>query len=284
MIEDVTDRVILTFLSCMGTFDNICKTITGRKDESGKIIYHILDFYRTNLGLLARLAAQQTNGDPDAHSRRVLRSSSNSKRRRIDSHEYTANKLLGRVLTCIVFNINWKETLPAHGELLEGILYTIIHHAGRVLSVAMFGEVVADSDLIGHITKSTSLDQLLSNVTNKSENRYIIQILHSALGGVSKKTLFVNVLQARKADKHARASASDLIGKARTILQNTLVKAMSAVDVGEQLEEPVTLVDDVDRRSKDDDFGIYGASWYVGKMWDLIGWDVSTFEEEFGRK
>lgn len=285
MIELIADRIIYRFLSCVVAFDNICKTISGRK-ERGKIIYCISDFYRTNLSLLHKISEKQSKRVVSYP--RTARPGSSSTRRRVDTSEFTANKQLGRILAGIVFNIDWNPESITHGELLEGIQYSIINHAGRVLSVALFGEVVSDSKLPGHITQASTIEQLLQNTPHKSETRYIIQILHNARGGVQRRTEFANILNARTPtttnevmDRALLSEAAvDLVGKANAILKNTLVKSVLDFDAGERLHIPAAEVDDVDRLCKDDNYGLYGASWFIGKMWELVGWDLSKIEFE----
>jgi hypothetical protein len=234
-------------------------------------------FFNKALNLLQTISSLQAE-EEEVRDRRRLR----NKRAKTEGGEYAVNKYLARALSAVVSNLDWKVGKPGHGEVLEGILFSILEHTGRLLSSAVFSEHVAKSMNPGNITQGKAP----SNPSMaKLESRYIVQILHAALGGSEKKELVAKVLASDRKDLDPLKRMSslapsssftrDLVSKSKMLIQSTLLKGAVGGDNLASLELPappgeesnfsVEAADKVER---------YGPEWLVEIVWALIGWDM----------
>lgn len=272
VLKHITDQVVVAFLSCFRALEVMCETIVGR-NQKGSIIMQMSMFFRRSLQTLHAMSILQIKQESTNYEREGLSTHAQDK-----DIEYAASKYLTKALSTIIYNIDWQINVPLHSELLEAIEYEIIHRVSVLLSIVWFDEHVANSNHLGNTTKgSTEPSSAHENIVSKNELRYIIDILFNALGGAGKRDLFARVIMSGKSD-----TAGDLLKKAKRLLVNTLEKTGFGRDIGQTLLSPATsgdlpqpLVTTVTER--------YSSDWYVEKVWELIGWDVTTDDDDMAR-
>lgn len=276
ILRQISDQIILSFLSSFSALNELCRTILGR-NKRGKLIYQMTMFFNKSLDLLHTLSSLQVEHEEMTDNRCLRR-----KRVRAEETEYAANKYIARTLAAIVYNLEWNPNQPVHSELLEGILYVVLEHTGRLLSEAVFDEHVAASKNPANITDSKGIP--VADGLSKYEMRYVIQILQNTLGGRDKKDLFLYVLAAGKKDlgDQERLSGSgtisvppsNLLAKAKVLLQSTLLKTALGCNELETLKLPSVPADALEFSVNESTGKEYGSDWFLEAVWALIGWDL----------
>lgn len=273
LLQRVMRHVGVSFLACFKAFNELCNTIPGRSKKS-ELVYQLVLFFSKSLDFLRTLSNLQ--GETEKAQTHQMR---RNKKARLEEGEYAINKYLAKMLASVSYSLEWKASHPGHSDLLEGILFSVLEHTGRLLSEAVFDEHVATSNNPGNITKESASG---CKQAARIEARYIVQVLHAALGGNEKKDLVAQVLAAgkrtsgslRQGSAHGVFSA-DLLIKAKKLLQSTLMK--SAVG-GEELETLRLPTPPVERTTLPAAKGAgverYGSDWLVETVWALIGWDL----------
>ncbi|CZR57302.1 uncharacterized protein PAC_07191 [Phialocephala subalpina] len=274
--QQVMNQSALAFLACLTAIDDLCRTIPGRANKA-EIVYRMVMIFKQGLNLL-----QTVNDDQGAHQAihegHSTRHKSH-KRQRIDEGEFLVNKYLTKALAGIAHNAQWKVHQPAHSEILEGLLSSILEHTGRLVSEAVFGEHVATSNLPGNITRDGG--PVVRGFT-RPEARYIVEVLHATTGTGTRSGLITQMLAAGKTPLNSNLRTSNpnspdffgnLLSKAKELLQSTLMKsAVGGADLdGLRLPTPppeMSIVSDVADMEK------YGKDWLIEMVWGLIGWDL----------
>jgi len=179
-------------------------------------------------------------------------------------------------------HMQWQIGQPGHKDLLEGILFFILEHIGRLVSHAVFDEHVATSDQLANITKPSPK---LSSKASKLETRYMIKILAAALGGTgARKDLVSHILaeeisgtnmyiSSRKPSGHS----TEMLAKARKKIQCSLLKSVLGDGVAEGTTISKPYFPEVEATSlpaMDENGEKYGMDWLLGSVWALIGWDM----------
>ncbi len=277
LLQHVLDQVGLSFLACFNALHELCRSIYGRTKKP-EIIYQLVMFFKKSLLLLHTVFKQQAESEA---IHRHLR----EKSARQDVREYTVNKCLVKIIISILFAIAWDVHQPGHSEILEGVLFCILDHVGRLVSEATFGEHVSASDNPGNITKSAAGPQV--NEVSKIQARYMVQILHAALGGSSRRELVAKVLAAGKTNENATPRnfpssgpgllASDLLSKPKLLLRSTMMQSAVGGLNQESLGLPSPPTEEtILRDEEEENMEEYGADWLIETIWAMIGWDLIT--------
>lgn len=234
------------------------------------------------MDLLQTISTQQAEHEAEQVSHR-LRIPAKRAKPSENKDEYAINKYITSALSSIASSLNWKVAKPGHRDLLEGILFSILEHTGRLLSCAIFKEHVALSKSPANITKGKKIN---APDTIKFESHHVVQILYAALGGSQRRDLVSRILASEREDSGAPnvlrdRSANplkDLVDKARKLVQSTLVKSAVGGEEFESLKWPAApAMDDVaivESGIRMGDVNKYGSEWLIDMVWALIGWDM----------
>jgi hypothetical protein len=259
-------QLALSFRSCVEALNTLCRTILGRQKRF-EIVYRLVNFFSRSLDHLHTICNIQAENEL---ATRKLR----HKRQKTES-EYAINKYMTGMLTN-VSQVDWKVGQAAHSEVLEGILFSILNHTGRLLSNAVFKEHVSTSDRVGNITKGGT--EILPGAA-KLETRCIVPILHAALGkSTTRKELIARVLAERATDGSVKMQTPshrrNLILKARKMIQSSLVKSAVGGEALQSLRTP----NRPEEGQYTSDFVVpvdmYGSEWLLESVWALIGWEL----------
>jgi hypothetical protein len=234
-------------------------------------------FFNKALKLLHSICKMQAESEVVRDNQRPRR-----KRSRVEEREYLVTKALASSLASIAYGIEWKVGQTGHADLLEGILFCIMEQTGRLLSEAVFAEHVAASDNPGNISKT---EDRVPSGSVKHESRYMVQILQAALGSVTRRNLIAQVLALGKSSSVQQAHVigsslsstppSDLLTKARKLLQNTMVKCAVGGSDLETLRLPTPPIEEVESPIEvDEEVEKYGSEWLVHSVWGIISWDM----------
>lgn len=270
LLQQVMHQISLSFRSCFNALNELCLTILGRSKMSG-IVYRLALFFKKALDHLRTICTLQAEHEDRAERR--------TRSKRIKAYdEYATSKYLSEALISITLT-EWKVGKAGHSEILEGILFSILDHTGRLVSEAVFKEHVAMSNQPGNITLGAPET---STRSADMEGRYIIPILYAAIGGTSaRKQQLADILSSNcpsgsKGQNNAAGDRHDLFTKARKRLQETLVKRALGGDELESLSLP-TLPDDVDS-SPISNITVekYSPEWFLESVWAVLGWELAV--------
>jgi hypothetical protein len=276
LIQHVMHQVKTSFLSCFKAMNELCVTIPGRA-RMPETVYRMVTFYKKALGLLHSLANAQAEFETVQERQRPR-----NKRSRMEEREYIATKSLANSLTSIALGIEWIFGQPGHADLLEGILFCVLEQTGRLISEVIFAEHIATSDNPGNISK---VDDQIPSGNIHHDSRYMVQILQAAVGGPKRRELIAQVLAAGNSNSSMKtppvsstlslAFSSDLLSKAKKLLQSTLVNCAVGGPGLESLRLPTPPIEEVDVQFEvDDQAEKYGSEWLVQSVWGIIGWDM----------
>ena len=273
-LQQLMHQIVLSFHTCFKALNELCLTILGRSMKH-EIVYRLAMFFKKALDHLHTVCTLQAKTETEG--RRKTR----SQRDKI-GEEYAVNKYLPRALI-LISQVDWQVGKPGHSDILEGILFAILEHTGRLVSNAVFNEHIAISDKVGNITLG---DTEPWTGAAPLEARYIVPVLHAALGrSNSRRELVDRVLydgcETAKVQTQGSSqqtltdSGCDLLLKARKRLQETLVKCAIG---GEGLGGLVL-------PSQPDDFDIspepaqcaekYSPEWLIESIWADVGWELA---------
>jgi hypothetical protein len=232
-------------------------------------------FFKTALDHLHTVCTLQAENESDGKRK--------SRKKRPKTHaEYAVNKYLSQALISIT-RLEWKVGSPGHRDILEGILFSVLAHTGRLVSNAVFNEHVASSDKVGNITLGGT------DTTGPGahlEARYFIPILREALGTSNhRRELISKVLCESRRDSKSQNQATNphvqetptqhLLIKARKRLQETLIKYTvggKELDSLAMPENPDHLDDDVEPSCEAEK---YSREWLLESVWGIVGWELA---------
>ena len=262
-------QVTLGYFASFEALNEIAETIPGRKKRFD-VTHRLVSFFRTALGHLNSVSTLQNELESDMTGR------PNKKRLKKEVSEYAVNKYLTKTLVQIC-QIDWKTGMLGHHEILEGILCGVLSHTGHLLSHLCFKEHVAGSEKQGNISMGIPSSR---TVATKFEFRYIIPILHAALGGNSKKDLIAKILAQRKG--RAGDTNGDMIWKAKKKMQEQLVKSAIGSDTEgfEWLAPPET----AEVYTTEANAEQYESEWFLQSVWALVGWELAITATESNPK
>jgi len=274
MLQRVISHAGVSFHACFKAFNEICRTIPGRSKKS-ELVFQLVMFFEHSLQFLKTLSDLQADQeDTPVHRAR------STKRARVEEHEYVVNKYLAKMLSSVAYGLEWEVHQPGHSDFLEGLVFSILEHTGRLLSEAMFDEHIAVSDNPGNISKNIPRG---SKEAARIEARYIVQILHATLGGDKRKELIAQILSSsRRQAGHSRLVSTngsvlsgELLLKARKLLQSTLMKTTVGGQELETLRLPTPPLEVTEMIVPEGStMERYGSDWLVETVWALIGWDL----------
>jgi hypothetical protein len=274
LLQQLMYRVELCYRSCFSALNNLCRTILGRQKRFD-IVYRLVMFFNKAMGHLQTLCSKQAKHELDE------RLQMQNKIVGVVDDEYAVNKYLTQTLVSIT-QVEWMVGQPGHSDILEGILFSVLEHTGRLLSNAVFKEHVATSNRVGNITKGGS--PILPEAA-KLEARYLVPVLHAAMGrSPARKELIAKVLaDSRTASaEQARPRVSslsnhDLFQKAREMVQNSLLKSAVGGEELEGLRLPTRPEDHVEYApGVDICVEKYGTEWFLESVWALVGWELAV--------
>jgi hypothetical protein len=275
LYQHVMHQVALSFLSCFHALNELCRTIPGRAKKT-EIVHKMVMFFNKALNLLQTVISLQTEHEA-VHEHRTSR----HKHGRVDEEEYVVSKYLAKSLVSMAYGPEWEAHQTGHSDLLEGILFSVLEHIGRLVSEAVFAEHVAMSDKPGNMTKTTSLSPFSAGL----ESRYMIKVLYAALGGSDRKDLVARVLATGKrsvtSESRLRSTVGSsllsggLLSKGKKLLQSALVKSAVGGAGLEILRLPTPPAEDsmsvLEVINEDEHFD---SEWVIETVWALIGWDL----------
>lgn len=264
LFQQLMHQIALGFHASFEALNELVRTITGRKKRF-EIVIGLVNLFQHALDYLHTLSGLQA--DRDNEEKRSLR----NKRVRMERSEYAVNKYLSRALVQMT-QMDWKTGQLGHSEILEGILCSVLTHTGHLLSHTIFNEHLAESDKPGNISLRRPIS---ATAATKFEFRYVIPILHAALGGNTNRELIARVLGERCSVTSSNL-AGHLLSNAKKLLQNTLVKSAVGADV--EVLKPPTPIEEEEAYSPSVSHRMekYGSEWFLESVWALVGWDLAV--------
>lgn len=258
-------QIAAGFKSCINGLNALCLTILGRSKRIN-IVYGLATFFKKALDNLHEVCTRQAEDEDQTTT----------------GGEYAVNKYLCGALVSIA-QTDWTVGNPGHSDILEGILFSILDHTGRLVSNAVFNEHVAISERAGNIsigglktpTKCASL-----------EARYFIPILIVALGeSSSRRDLISRILcdsssypnnQSQCAISSLRTNPEhELLTKARKRLQETLIKCAVGGEEFDSLKLPTQPESLGDMFESGLDVEKYSPEWLLESVWATVGWELA---------
>ncbi|TAQ87428.1 hypothetical protein B7494_g4251 [Chlorociboria aeruginascens] len=273
LLRKLMHSISLSFQSCTSALEDFCRNILGRESRHG-LVSRLALFYNHALSLLHELS--NILSVDEIASGENHRPRHTAKRAKVEGGEFAVFKYLTKALTSIFEDIDWKIDRSEHIEVLEGILYSVLNRTGKLLSEAIFDEELATSKRPATIRDPES--PLRNSEAMKLESRYLMQILHAALGGQPQKEIIAHVLANTSAVKGKGSGVQTLLEPAMNRLQQTLLKGTLGVDGDAakfldalKLPEPAEEEEVLDMENGHEQFG---REWLIEQVWELVGWDT----------
>jgi hypothetical protein len=276
LFQQAMHQIGLTYMACFNGMNELCRTIIGRVKKQ-EIVYRLVMFVNKSLNLLHAISAAQ------AEAKSIQSKRSRHKRLRSEFTEFVINKYLSKTIASIIHGLDWRSDFPGHCEILEGILFSVLEHIGRLVSEATFGEHVALSDNPGSITNNIA--PMIHGVA-EFESRYMVQILHAAVGGRTRNDLVAHILAAGRSSSKAQFPfngsvsdrSGDLLLKAKGMLRATLMKStLGDINALEVLRLPTPPIEGLTPPNRGDNITEqYGPEWLIATVYTLVGWDLLT--------
>jgi len=277
ILQQLMHQITLSFATCFEALNHICRNITGRT-RMPELVYGMVMFFNRALNFLQTIAILQTEQAEEYNHRKLRNQTAKS-----DEGEYVVNKYLAWALASLLSKLGWKVGKPGHSEILEGILFSVLEHTGRLLSEAVFNEHVAKSTNSGNISQGKTSPNL---ATANIESRYIVQILYAGFGTPEKKELVAKVLAYGRKDLDllrritslapSSSFTRDLVTKSKILIQGTLLKFTVGGDNLPSLKLPASLVEEVPCSIEAANHMEVGSrEWLVENVWAFIGWDIA---------
>ncbi|KAH7342708.1 hypothetical protein BKA65DRAFT_586742 [Rhexocercosporidium sp. MPI-PUGE-AT-0058] len=278
LLKQVLLQVAYSFHACFNAMNQLFSTIPGRLMQA-EIVNRMVMFFKNSLNFLETICALQSEDEQNQRKQ-----STRNKRPRLEGTEYAVNKYLAQTLALIAKEVDWKVNETSHRDILEGMLFFIIDHTGRLISESIFGEHVAASDNAANISNSptTPASGLL-----RPESRYMVQVLYAALGGADRKALISQAISAGHGDQNIISHGSiatqsgsttrgETLRKAKKKLQGALRQSILGEIDPESLKLPEIPIEM--NEVEDTRVGVerYGKEWLLETVWGLIGWDMVT--------
>ncbi|KAG0648961.1 hypothetical protein D0Z07_4820 [Hyphodiscus hymeniophilus] len=268
LLQQMMHQITLAYMAAFEALNELAKTIPGRRKRFG-VSNKLITFFCTALNHLHRGSTLQANGEYNQKDGPRI------KRARMEVGEFAVNRYLSKTLIQIC-QIDWKPGLLGHGEILEGILCSVLNHTGQLLSHVVFKEHVADSDRPGNISMERPSSPM---VAKDFEFRYIIPILHAALGGNSRKDVVAKVLAENQLGMGTAAVLNGhTLSMVKRRMQEQLIKSAVGSDA-EGLKLPIppedaeVYSDGVSLENKDE------SEWFLEAVWALVGWELAVERE-----
>ncbi|KAI9051318.1 hypothetical protein LZ554_004365 [Drepanopeziza brunnea f. sp. 'monogermtubi'] len=271
LLRQVFHQISLSFIFCFNAVNELFLTIPGRSKKP-EVIYGIVMLFKKALDFLHAISSLQAQDEVTQRSQNM-----GSKRARTETTEYAVNKHLAQMLVSMVQDVDWKPNQTGHAEIIEGIVFSILEHTGRLVSDSVFGEHVATSDNPGNITKCPGLP---ANGVLRPESRYMVQVLYGVLGGQGRIELVSRMLSPGQTQSCGigivSASSEAMLSKSKKLLQSTLLKSILGGAKLESLGLPRLPPESFNLTVEPAVVENYGKEWLLETVWGLVGWDMVT--------
>lgn len=193
---------------------------------------------------------------------------------------------ISQTLTNMILSIDVSKHLQ--NDLLEGVLYVLLEHIGKVLSVLVFKELRSNPGLRACSSKLPLPSPLADDAANRTEtfvteyaamlqSQHLVWILERVLS-----SLDYQMGTHKNGTENLKFTAtpfSDILSHSKKRLQKTLLKGVFGHDDPE-FQESLNLPREViPTRGMDlttdnnDTLGKDRGDWFVEEVWRLLGWD-----------
>ncbi|KAM3084491.1 hypothetical protein ACMFMF_001847 [Clarireedia jacksonii] len=237
------------YRTCFQTLDRSQRSIAGRNSKAtANIPYLLCSFFNNILDYLHKFCKVC------AESHRPQEASS------VEDTHFLVTKFIAQMLISIIRNIEWKAERSTHRDILEGIISTIVEHAGTLLSLGIFGEDIGVSNLPGNISNKAETRNYCNVIYY--ESRYLVPILRAALDVEREKKMITTRGVREKAMKKVQ----------RALTKSTIGGNLATLKMPAKLEmdEESLLMPELPHHKT------FSTEWLVESLWVLVGWEVEA--------
>ncbi|EEH22781.1 hypothetical protein PABG_04992 [Paracoccidioides brasiliensis Pb03] len=212
------------------------------------------------------------------------------------SDEEITLKLFSNFLTGMILSLN--PVRPEENCLLEGFLFSLLEHVGKMLSLFVFKELYSNPDLRlnsaklpvpGNFDKGYAArgEMAVAQRAAESEAKHLIWILERAIA-------FTDQFERPSDETNTHSVSTEatipqgMLERARTKLQNTLLKGIfgeKEQEFRDSLKMPEKPAYSPGERSISRQTHVSvekePAEWFTQEVWRLVGWDVLLKEKEY---
>jgi hypothetical protein len=248
LLRYLFSEVASGYRSCFQALDRSQRSIVGRNSKAtANIPYLLCSFFNNILDYLHKFCENL------AESHRSQEASS------VEDTQFVVPKLIAQMLISIIRDTEWKAERSTHRDILEGVISTIVDHAGILLSLGIFGENIGDSNLPSNISNETETRNYSGLISY--ESRYLVPILSAALDVEKEKNLITpGGVREKAMEKVKRALTKSTIGT------NLATLKMPAKQMD---EEPLSIPELPHHKT-------YSTEWLIESLWALVGWEVEA--------
>ena len=282
-LSQICPRVLNTWAILLSAIERL-PAYNRQDDPLPRIITDLSGLFGMMLGRLHRLALDGLTRREVMERSRNKRTKPNSKaaqdspQRDEAAFEKSAASLVHALSRCLTSSVLENDT---HCRILKALLTTLLDHIGSSLSLLIFAdpEVGEGIDPPLGLQHVTHIDTASAIAAAELEAPYLIAILKPVLAYLRDKQAALPI-RSREALSGSRETMGNnlLADKIEQRLQDTLMRGVFGDEDRKFQEaftrEPSPEDDAVKAAVKDLREAGDRSSWFVGQLWELLGWDI----------
>ncbi|WEW61063.1 hypothetical protein PRK78_006552 [Emydomyces testavorans] len=299
-------QVLIAFETCYPFLLQALRKLSGTdqgESQTGLITYHLVRLFQRILSQLhqhALLKAKNSFNQRKALSKRAKKAArtktADPKGQQSVQLSREDNRIMDsicQVLAKMIISIDFSK--DEQNALLEGFLFVLLEHVGKILGSLVFKELRSDPELRichskvrlpGALAQSTAsrVDASIAEHAAKLQSRHLVWVFEQALASLNDRTELQK--KGKRYLNTTTAPLSDFLSRAKKKLQNTLLKGVFGED-DPKFKESLQLPCEISQSQamnlpidKNGDFDQNSGDWFVQEVWRLLGWDVLMENEE----
>lgn len=271
---------------CLKGLSHLCRDIPGRSLK-GQVIYSLVKLFKSVLTASQDLCLTLAAAEAARLGEELPSTGPNSS---VGGLRMKAPYLLTertRFLAAILRSREFDTKQSSHLDVLKGTLAVFLKRVGELLSESVFGEVVAESALPGHIStvpsdavpdpahvlavrlEAEQVKWLLARVTAVGES------CREGGGGNEEGGPGARHLSEliKGRTTHPGVNADELLGIARRRLRDMLLKGLFGED-GSQYQLALKIPEWEGEEEEGVEVSDEGSDGFVGMVWEAVGWEM----------
>jgi hypothetical protein len=280
-IQQTFAAVAAVFNLCLKGLTHLCRDITGRSSR-GQVIYSLIRILVTVFEELHNLY------HPSAINGQLVLTKQHNLRTHYVAEttlkETLMTQILAKELSILLVNLltanEFEIKVPNKSiiELREGLLAALLQKVGRILSQVVFGEQVASSTLLGHISAAEKEDFDRTELNAAQLEAQHLGWVLERLKAWNDQNPHMAILLAKvltKGEDTSKVGSGYLLNAANQRLQHTLLKEVFGED-GQEFIKALKIPVYDSEESPLEAIPIKGRSTdaFVESVWASVGWDM----------
>jgi hypothetical protein len=293
--QEVLSRVEPCYTSLLQALKKLSTSSQSPATDTGVVIYHIsrlfqttlLQFHQYSLSLAKGVRPESNNVKSKAKSKTPAKAAVQNGIVTLSEQSEKALSAFSHTLAFMILSLD-----PLGREqrnLLEGFLFFLLEHVGRILGLFVFRDLRSNRELRVDPTKLPLPDSVdrdsIDNARLREqalaaefESKYLVWMVDRAVAFISRHNL------AAEANAPASVTAlpsSRLLELSKSRLQSTLVKGVFGADdpVSKSALRPPAMPSTAEINVSSAPQDMNPGEWFTQELWRLLGWDILSNPE-----